>query len=188
MSTVAAESLLREVEEKRKKTIQMLEEEYSAKSAEVTSRASEQRIYISESSKKEAASLSQRERIRISGAAKLQAKKMVFDATEKMLENNIAALKQALSDLSGSKDYSELLSRMLAYASKRLGGNIGVKCRSADAATIKKLGAKVVSSNLDSAGGFQAISSDGTLELDLTFEELLRNREEEARAFILARE
>jgi len=185
---VAAESLLREVEEKRRKTIHMLEEEYSSKKAEVSDRAAEQKLYISESSKKEAATLSQRERIRISGAAKLQAKKAVFDATEKMLENNMAALEQALSDLSGSKEYPGLLSKMLAYSSKRLGGNISVKCRPADAATLKKLGAKVLSSNLDSAGGFEAINSDGTLELDLTFEELLRNREEEARAFILERE
>ena len=89
MTLVAAESLLNEVEEKRKKTIDMLEAEYSAKKAEVTNRASEQKAYISDSSKKEAAALAQRERIRITGAAKLQSKKMIFDATEKMLENNV---------------------------------------------------------------------------------------------------
>jgi V/A-type H+/Na+-transporting ATPase subunit E len=182
---VAAESLLNEVEEKRKKTIEMLEAEYSAKKAEVANRAAEQRGYISESSKKEAAALVQRERIRISGAAKLQSKKMIFDATEKMLENNLAALKQSLADVAGSKEYPSLLSKMLAYASKRLGGTITVRCRPADAAILKKLGAKVSSSNLESVGGFKATNSDGTLELDLTFEELLRNHEDEARAFIL---
>lgn len=185
---MAAESLLKEVEEKRKKTIEMLEAEYSAKKAEVTSRAAEQRAYIADSSKKEAAALVQRERIRIDGAAKLQSKKMVFDATEKMLESNVAALKQVLADFSSSKDYPALLSRMVSYASRRLGANIGVRCRQADAAALKKLGVKVLASNLDSVGGFKATSSDGTLELDLTFEELLRNREEEARAFILGKE
>lgn len=182
---MAAESLLNEVEEKRKKTIGMLETEYSAKKTEVTNRASEQRAYISESSKNEAAAMAQRERIRITGAAKLQSKKMIFDATEKMLENNVIALKQALADVTGSKEYPALLSKMLAYASKRLGGSITVRSRPADAAVLKKLGAKVSSSNLESVGGFRATSSDGTLELDLTFEELLRNREDEARAFIL---
>lgn len=185
---MAAESLLREVEEKRKQTIRMLEEEYAAKKAEVTNRANEQKVYISDSSRKEAAALAQRERIRIGGAAKLQSKKMIFDATERMLENNISGLKQALADLAGSKEYSDLLGKMLNYATARLGGNIGVRCRAADAATLKKLGARVSSSNLESAGGFKATNSDGTLELDLTFEELLRNKEEEARAYILAKE
>ena len=185
---MAAESLLKEVEEKRKKTLQMLDEEYSAKKAEVTNRANEQRAYIADSSKKEAASLAQRERIRISGAAKLQSKKMLFDATERMLENNVAALKQSLAEYAASKEYQTLLSKMLSYASKRLGGNIAVKCRASDAAALKKLGAKVASAGLESAGGIKAVNADGTLELDLTFEELLRNREEEARAFILGRE
>lgn len=185
---MAAESLLKEVEEKRKKTIQMLEAEYSAKKTEVTSKATEQRAYISDSSKKEASALSQRERIRIGGAAKLQSKKMVFDATEKMLESNIVALKQTLADLAGSRDYPDMLSKMLAYASKRLGSNIGIRSRPADATILKKLGARVTSSNLESAGGFRATNAEETLELDLTFEELLRNREEEARAFILGKE
>jgi vacuolar-type H+-ATPase subunit E/Vma4 len=185
---VAAESLLKEVEDKRKKTIQMLETEYSAKKEEVSNRASEQKAYIADASKKEAAALVQRERIRITGAAKLQSKKMVFDATEKMLESNVAALKQALADMAGSKDYPDLLSRMVAYASKRLGGNISVKGRAADSAALKKLGVKVSSPNLESIGGFKATSSDGTLELDLTFEDLLRNREDEVRALILGKE
>lgn len=185
---MAAESLLREVDEKRKKTLEMLEAEYSVKKAEVTTRATDQRAYISDSSKKEAAALAQRERVRIGGAAKLQAKKMVFDATEKMLESNLAALRQALADVAGTKEYPELLSRMVVYASRRLSGNIGVKCRPADAATLKKLGVKLTSSNLESIGGFKAINADGTLELDLTFEELLRSHEEEAKAFILGKE
>jgi vacuolar-type H+-ATPase subunit E/Vma4 len=185
---VSAESLLKEVEDKRKKTIESLEAEYSAKKAEVTNRAAEQKAYVADSSKKEADSLAQRERIRISGAAKLQSKKMLFDATERMLENNIAALKQSLADVAGSKEYPGLLSTMVAYASKRLGGSISVACRQSDAAAMKKLGVKVASSNLETAGGFKATSSDGTLELDLTFEELLRNREDDARAFILGRE
>lgn len=166
----------------------MLESEYAAKKTEVANRANDQKTYISDSSKREASALAQRERIRIGGAAKLQSKKMVFDATEKMLENNLVSLRQVLAEVAESKDYPDLLSRMVAYASKRLGGSISVRCRSHDAATIKKLGAKVHSSNLESIGGFKANNSDGTLELDLTFEELLRNHEDEVRAFILGKE
>jgi V/A-type H+/Na+-transporting ATPase subunit E len=185
---VAAESLLKEVEEKRKKTIDMLEAEYSAKNAEVSNRAEEQKAYILDSSKKEAAALTQREKIKIVGAAKLQSKKMVFDATERMLETNVAALEQVLADLPGSKDYPDLLSKMVAYATRRLGGSISVRCSPSDAAVLKERGVKAVSSNFGGAGGFKATSADGTLELDLTFEELLRDHEEEVRGFILGKE
>lgn len=185
---MAAENLLKEVDDKRKGTIQMLEQEYSAKRDEVAKRAEEQKSYIRDSANKEATSLVQREKIRIEGAAKLQSKKMVFDATEKMLENNLDALKQVLADFTGSKEYPEMLGRMARYASKRLGGAITVRSRPADAAALKKLGVKLSSSDLDSIGGFKATSTDGTLELDLTFEELLRNREDQARAFILGKE
>ena len=185
---MAAEALLGEVEEKRKKTIQMLEAEYSAKKDEVAKKAAEQTSYILESSKKQADAASQRERIRIAGAAKLKAKKLVFDATERMLEANVEALKQVLADFAGTKDYQEMLPKMVAYASKRLGGAISVRSRPADAAALKKLGVKVSSSDLTSMGGFKAANHDDTLELDLTFEELLRTREDEARASILGKE
>jgi V/A-type H+/Na+-transporting ATPase subunit E len=188
VTEVAAEALLSEVEEKRKKTIQMLEAEYSAKKDEVAKRAAEQRSYILDSSEKQADAATQREKIRISGAAKLKSKKLVFDATEKMLESNLAALTQALAEFANSKEYQEILPKMAAYASKRLGAGIGVRSRPADAAALKKQGVKVVSSDLESMGGFKATNHDDTLELDLTFEELLRSHEDEARAAILGKE
>lgn len=184
----AADALLAEVEEKRKKTIQMLESEYSAKKEEVAKKGAEQRSYIQDSGKKEGAAAVQRETIRIEGGAKLQAKKMLFDATEKMLEANVSALRQVLSDYAESKDYHEMLEKMVSYANRRLGGSISVACRPADAAALKKLGVKVTSSDLNSMGGFKATNKDGTLELDLTFEELLRSHEEDARALILGKE
>ncbi|MGA2874077.1 MAG: V-type ATP synthase subunit E [Nitrososphaerales archaeon] len=185
---MAADTLLREVEEKRKKALEALDADFSTKSAEIKRRAEEEKLRIQDNAKKQAAELSQREKIRIDGASKLQAKKLVFDATEKMLENNLTTLRQALLDYAGSKEYSALLTRLVAYASKRLGGEINVVCRQADAIALKKAGVEVASSNLNSIGGFKAERKDGTLELDLTFEEILRGREEEVRGSILSGE
>ena len=56
------------------------------------------------------------------------------------------------------------------------------------AIALKKAGVEVASSNLNSIGGFKAERKDGTLELDLTFEEILRGREEEVRGSILSGE
>lgn len=184
---MAAESLLREVESKRKSALDSLEAEYSAKLAEVKSRVEKERAFVIDSAKKQAHELAQREKIRIEGASKLQAKKLTFDATEKMLENNIELLKKALVDYASSKDYAELLPRIAKYASSRLGGNIMIRCREKDAPILKKAGYELVASNLNTAGGLKAERKDGTLELDLTFEEILRTREEEVRGLILSK-
>ena len=183
---MAAESLLREVEAKRKNALDALEAEYSAKVAEVKSRTERESSFVIESAKKQAGELAQRERIRIEGASKLQAKKSIFDATEKMLESNISSLRQALAEYTGSKEYAELLPRMAKYASKRLGGDTVVLCREKDAPILKKAGFEVLHSNLNTMGGLKAERKDGTLELDLTFEEILRGREDEVRGLILS--
>ena len=183
-----AETLLREVEDRRKKALEQLEAEYAAKRAEVLKRTEGERLYIQDSSTKEALALAEKERTRITGATKLHAKKMVFDATEKMLEANVSSLQKAMAELVQSKEYPDLVARMVRYASKRLGEGMGVVCRAADAPIFKKAGVGVVSSNLNSIGGFKAESEDGSLELDLTFEEILRNHEEQARALILGKE
>jgi V/A-type H+/Na+-transporting ATPase subunit E len=185
---VPADTLLREVEDRRKKALEQLEAEYASKRAEITKRTEQEKAYISESNRKEAASLAEKERARVIGATKLQAKKMLFDATEKMLEANIANLRQALADLSQSKEYPDLLGRMIKYSSKRLGPKMKVTCRPSDEAILKKLGATVVSSKLSIPGGFKAESEDGSLELDLTFDEILRNHGDRARASILGKE
>jgi len=185
---VPAETLLREVEDRRKKALEQLEAEYAAKKAEVLKRTEEERSYIQSSSRKEGLALAEKERTRITGATKLHAKKMVFDATEKMLETNVESVRKSLEELAQSKEYPDLLTRMVRYASKRLGEGMGVVCRPADASVLRKAGATVVSSNLNSIGGFKAESEDATLELDLTFEEVLRNREEQVRASILGKE
>jgi V/A-type H+-transporting ATPase subunit E len=185
---MGVDALLNEVEERKKKALEALESEYSAKREEVKKRTEEQLSYIMESAKREAAALAAKEKTRIQGAAKLQAKKLLFDATEKLLENNIAALKDALADYADSPAYSELLTRMAKYASKRLDSKIAVTCREQDEATLKAAGAKIGSADLNSIGGFKADSEDGTLELDLTFEEILRSREDEVRASILGKE
>jgi V/A-type H+/Na+-transporting ATPase subunit E len=185
---VPAETLLREVEERRKKALEQLEAEYAAKKAEILKRTEEERSYIQESGRKEGLSLAEKERIRITGATKLQAKKMVFDATEKMLEANIASVRKVLGDLTQSKEYPALTARMVKYASGRLGNGTRIIARPADEPVFKKLGVDVASSGLSSIGGFKAESGDGTLELDLTFEEILRNHEEQARASILGKD
>ena len=185
---MAAETLLREVEDKRKRTLDHLDSEYATRINDLKRHAESDKLNIQENARKQAQEQVQREKIRIEGAAKLQGKKLIFDATEKMLEANLGELRRTLGEWVSSKDYQELLPRMVKYASKRLGGEIRIICRQDDAAALKRWGAEIVSSDLNSIGGFKAEKKDGTLELDLTFEEILRSREEEVRRSILGSE
>jgi len=185
---MGADALLKEVEERRAKALEALEAEYSAKRDEVKKRTDEQVAFVTDSANKEAVSLAQKESTKVEGATKLQAKKTLFDATEKLLENNVSLLKQELADYAGSPAYRELLAKMAAYASKRLGGKISVVSRKSDESALKAAGAKIVSADLNSIGGFMAENADRTLELDLTFEEVLRSRGDDVRAAILGKE
>jgi vacuolar-type H+-ATPase subunit E/Vma4 len=185
---MGVDALLKEVEDRRNKALQALDAEYSAKREEVKKRTAEQVAYLMDSAKTEAVSLAQKEVTKVEGASKLQSKKMLFDATEKLLENNISSLQQALAEYASSPAYPELLSKMVKYAGKRLGGKIVVICRKQDEAALKAAGAKVVSANLGAMGGFKAENEDRTLELDLTFEEILRGREDDVRAAVLGKE
>lgn len=185
---MGVDSLLKEVEDRRKQALDALDAEYTAKREEVKKRTDEQVAYVMESAKRDAAALAQRETTRVEGASKLEAKKMLFDATETLLESDIAELEDALAELTKTPAYQELLARMAKYASKRLGGKIVVTCRKGDEAALKAAGAKIASASLNAIGGFKADSEDGTLELDLTFEEILRNREDDVRASILGKE
>ena len=186
---MGAETLLKEVEEKRKTALKQLEDEYAAKMAEVQKRTQDERTHILEAASTEAAALSQREQTRVAGAAKLQAKKMVFDATERMLEANISALRQVLARVCRFRRV--LPSPPAGWSGtppRGSAGSIGVRCRAADVQAIKKAGAVVLSADLPTIGGFKAESEDGDFELDLTFEEMLRTHEDQVRASILGKE
>lgn len=185
---MGVDALLKEVEERRTRALGGLESEYGAKRDEVKKKTAEQVAYVTDSANKEAVSLAQKEVTKVEGAAKLQAKKTLFDATEKLLESNTSLLRQELADFAETPAYRALLEKMAAYASKRLGGKISVICRKSDEAALKSAGAKVVSADLNSMGGFKAENAEQTLELDLTFEEILRTSEDEVRAAILGKE
>jgi vacuolar-type H+-ATPase subunit E/Vma4 len=185
---VGSNALLNEVEERRKRSLKSLEEEYAVKKKSFLEEAEEQRSQILDAAKREAASSSQKERLKILGTARLESKKIIFEAAEKMAEENVRRLKEALSEYADSDDYRDLLTKMVGYARTRLGEGTVFRCRARDASTIEGAKGKVLSSDLSTIGGLVALNSSRTLELDLTFEELLRIHEEEVRAALLERD
>jgi V/A-type H+-transporting ATPase subunit E len=123
-----------------------------------------------------------RERAQKLASAKLQARKLVYEAKERQMNDSIAGTRAILAEFTKSDEYPKLLKRMATVASDRLGKPTKVMGRTEDAALLKK----VAGPSFDPApqailGGLVAESSDGSRRLNLSFDELLRLREDKVR-------
>lgn len=182
---MSAEALLREVEERLKRELAQLEAEYQARMDEARRKTEEEIKRIGEEAEKLAKQQAEKEKTKILGSARLQAKRIVAGARQAYVERGLKRMVEALKAYSQTDEYRALLSRMLEHARERLGGEVKVLCRPQDRRVFEKLGAKVVGADLESVGGAVFVSADGSLELDLRFEELMRLKFEELRSAIL---
>jgi len=73
---------------------------------------------------------------------------------------------------------------LVDYSKNTLAKNIIFHCRDEDKASFKDKDIKI-GSTIQTLGGFIAENKEGTKEIDLTFEELLRNNEDEIKNTIL---
>ena len=131
----------------------------------------------------EANTKAEREGARIVEAGKLEAKKILFDAINKNLDATFDVIKKELTGYSKKPEYKKVLQKLVDYSKKVLAKEIVVHCRDEDKSFFKS-GVKI-GSTIQTLGGFIAENTEGTKELDLTFEELLRNNEDEIKNSIL---
>jgi vacuolar-type H+-ATPase subunit E/Vma4 len=128
-----------------------------------------------------------RERTRRIAGARLEAKKMGYEFQESRTQALLEAVKRQLADYTKSPEYPKLLKRMYAAATSRLGKDLKIRGRSEDAKLLRTVaGAGYGDTPLPITGGFVAETSDGSRRLNLTFDELLRLREDELRSILPA--
>jgi vacuolar-type H+-ATPase subunit E/Vma4 len=137
-----------------------------------------------EYSSNEAKLKSEREAARIVEAARLQAKKILFDAININLDSAFGVIKGQLRSYTNSNEYKGTLHKLIANAEKHLGPKIKVRCREQDRSPLSKLGVTVINT-IQTIGGVIAENENGSKELDLTFEELLRIHEDEVKSSIM---
>ena len=133
---------------------------------------------------KEAKLKSEREAATIVEAARLQAKKILFDAININLDSAFEVIKGQLRSYTNSNEYKGILHKLIANAKKNLGPNIKVRCREQDRSPLSELGV-TVTKTFQTIGGVIAENENGSKELDLTFEELLRIHEDELKSSIM---
>lgn len=127
---------------------------------------------------------SEREAARIVEAARLQAKKILFDAINVNLDSAFEVIKEGLRSYAKSTEYNVAVQKMIVTAKKNLGPKIKVSCREQDRSPLAEVGVTVIKT-IQTMGGVIAENENGTKELDLTFEELLRIHEDEAKSLIM---
>jgi vacuolar-type H+-ATPase subunit E/Vma4 len=127
---------------------------------------------------------SEREAARIIEAARLQAKKILFDSINLNLDSAFEVIKEGLRSYAKSSEYNVALQKMIVTAKKNLGSKIKVSCREQDRSPLTEIGVTVIKT-IQTIGGVIVENENGTKEIDLTFEELLRIHEDDAKGLIM---
>jgi len=127
----------------------------------------------------------QRERAQRIAAAKLRARKLLYEAREERLKNAVAETRELLRGYTASAAYPNVLRRMCAVATDALGKPVRVSGRAEDAGLLGKVAGKSFDPTPQPIlGGLIAETPDGTRRLNLSFDELLRLREDKVRELL----
>lgn len=117
--------------------------------------------------------------------AKMQARKLEYEAREAALGRSLASVRDMLRDYTRSSEYPEVLARMYVFAQGELGKDLRVMGRAEDASDLKEIAGKgFVAQPLPILGGLIAETPDGSRRLTLSFDELLRYREDRLRELL----
>ena len=180
---MSIETFIREIENRKRKEIESLEKDLQERKSALQEETNQTIKEIQERFAQEAKIKSEREHARIIESAKLQAKKILFDAINANMQSAFAVIKQEIENYTKSPQYKKSLETMVNTSKKKLGQNIVVHCREEDKSILKDLGVNIGQS-IKTLGGIVSENKEGTKELDLTFEELLRTREDQVKSFL----
>jgi V/A-type H+-transporting ATPase subunit E len=127
----------------------------------------------------------EQERAQKLASARLQARKLIYEAREREMEKALGETRHLLEQYTRSKEYVQVLKHMYQAATSELGSPIRVFGRKEDQAVLETVAGKSAAKTaLPILGGLVAETPDGARRLDLSFEELMRLREDKVRAIL----
>jgi V/A-type H+/Na+-transporting ATPase subunit E len=182
---MSLERLVAEIESRAQQQIASEQARFEKEQAEILADRARRIDAIRSETLRRASRDAARERIRRIAGARLAAKKLGYEFQEIRTQELLEEVKGQLSKYAGSPEYPKLLKRMYATAAGRLGRDLKIRGRAEDAKLLRSMaGAGYDDRPLPVIGGFVAETSDGTRRLNLTFDELLRLREDELRSLL----
>ncbi len=180
---MSIETFIQEIENRKRKEIEGMEKDLQENKSKLQV---EMNHIIKETQERfsiEAKVKSEREQARIIEASKLQAKKIIFDSINANMQSAFVVIRQEIENYTKNPQYKKALESMINNSKKKLGQNIIVHCREEDKSILKELGV-TTGKSIKTLGGIIAENKEGTRELDLTFEELLRTNEDQVKSFL----
>lgn len=128
-----------------------------------------------------------RERAQRIARAKLESRKKVFEARERRMARRLDATRRLLAEYTETDEYGVLLKRLYGYAVQELGRQVRVSGRAEDASQLRTIAKGNFADEPASVlGGLIAATPDGSRRLNLSFDELLRLREDRVREILAA--
>lgn len=172
-----------EIQDRKKKELAILNSLLDEKKNRIAQIKNERLTEIKEKYDSESDNKAKREFARITESARLEAKKILFDAINLTMSTALDSIKAELKNNTKKADYKKTLEDMVLYAKKYLGDDIIVRCRESDVPYLmeKKV---TIGSSISTMGGIIAGDKSQSREIDLTFEELLENHEDEIKNFL----
>ncbi len=182
---MSAETFLREIRNRKRRELEALDAELTEKQESLLSDQDAKVQDLRERYTREAQLKSEREVTSVVEAAHLQAKRMIFKALEANLNSALDVIRQELGNYTKNPQYKKVLEEMIKISKTKLGEDIQVWCREEDRLILNEIGVTISNDTIQTQGGIIVENKEGTMELDFTFEELLRTHEEEIGAILL---
>ncbi|MCI4343685.1 MAG: hypothetical protein L3J92_06195 [Thermoplasmata archaeon] len=182
---MSLESLVAEIRSRGETELRTIEVARAAEAARITAERDAQIAAIRAEATRLTGADAARERAQRLAAAKLTARKLLYEAQEARLEQALRETRDLLQEYADSTDYPATLKRMYDAATDRLGKQLRVTGRAADAAKLSKVAGKAADPTpLPILGGMVAETTDGNRRLNLSFDELLRLHEDRVRELL----
>ncbi|MFZ0829980.1 MAG: V-type ATP synthase subunit E family protein [Thermoplasmata archaeon] len=182
---MSLERLVAEIESRAQQEIASEQARFEKEQAEILADRTRRIAVIRSETLRRATQDASRERTRRIAGARLAAKKLGYEYQEARTKELLETVKTQLAAYAGSPEYPKLMKRMYAAATSRLGKDVKIRGRAEDAKLLRSIaGNGFEETAVSVTGGFVAETSDGTRRLNLTFDELLRLREDELRSLL----
>ncbi len=182
---MALEDLVEEIRRRGEEEIAKIRASRSDDEARLLKEREQKLTEIRTQSARAAETEAAREKAQRLAAAKLKSRKLLYEARERRLENGVTETRRLLQEFTGSRDYEAVLRQMLDTASRALGKQLRVSGRAEDASRLAKVAGKAFDPTPQPIlGGIVAETTDGMRRLNLSFDELLRLREDRVRELL----
>ncbi len=177
---MSLEDLVREVRDRTERELLDIQKQLEQQKSQIERQTEEEIQKINAAEEQAATHEVNVESTRIVAAARLQARKALFEAKEKRVEGARLLLQQRLKAFTSTPEYYQLLQRMAEAAIEVLGEDTRLVVRKEDAGQLAPfLGVRVVSGRtITSLGGLVAESADHKRRVSMTFEDILRWKED----------